>query len=555
LGKTVAGSAVAVILLATISSCGGGDSTNPDNHTPTALLRISGEGQSGIVGDALPNLLVVQVQDHAGSGVPNVTVHWSVTAGGGSLSAAETTTNQNGQTVVTFTLGPTIGAQSVSASVGSLTPLQFTATAIGHPAKLSYSAQPGTAKAGEILGAGIHIVVQDIQGTTVPSATNSVTIAITSGTGTSGATLSGTVTRTPVGGVIDFSDLRINKVGTDYTLTATSSGLPDAISDAFNIEFGSAVKLGFGVQPSDITAGHVMIPEVTLRVEDSQGNLVPTATNQVTVAVTPGTGGGGSGGGLQAAVNGVATFSISVNKAGSGYTLTATSSALVSAVSTTFSVSPGPPFQLGFVVQPSDATAWAAITPPVQVVVLDAEGNTVTASAIGISVAITSGTGTSGAVLSGTLTRAASSGIASFDDLTIDLTGTDYTLTATASALPSAASNQFAVGAPTIMMQNFRVGQRLVMSVNFFDSGPSLADTLVGPSSQNPNPTAHCVSIPAGRVPSNFFLFSPDDPLYPGGYEMFANNGHWQGGWVVQSIVTPDNHYLYAFPTQTPCKP
>jgi hypothetical protein len=105
------------------------------------------------------------------------------------------------------------------------------------------------------------------------------------------------------------------------------------------------------------------------------------------------------------------------------------------------------------------------------------------------------------------------------------------------------------------MMQNFRVGQRLVMSVNFFDSDPSLGDTLVGPSSQNPNPTAKCVSIPAGRVPSNFFLFSPDDPSYPGGYEMFVNNGHWQGGWVVQSIVTPDNHYLYAYPTQTPCRP
>jgi hypothetical protein len=520
------------------------------------LIRVSGDGQNGIVGDVLPSTLIVRVLDNAGSDVPNVTVHWSVTAGGGSLSAAQTTTDQNGQTLVTFTLGPTIGAQTVSASVGTLTPVLFTATAIGHPAKLSYSAQPGTAKAGQILGAGIHIVVQDIQGNTVTSATNSVTMQITSGTGTSGAVLSGTLTRTSVGGVLDFSDLKINKVGTGYTLTATSAGLPDAITDAFDIEYDSPVKLAFGVQASDIIAGHVMIPEVTLRVEDAQGNLVPTATNQVTVGVTPGTGGGGSGGGgTQAALNGVATFSVSVNKAGSGYTLTASSSALVSAVSTSFSVTPGPPSQLGFVVQPSDATAWAAITPPVQVVVLDAVGNTVTASAIGISVAITSGTGTSGAILSGTLTRAASSGIASFDDVTIDLTGTGYTLTATASALPSAASNQFAVGAPTIMMQNFRVGQRLVMSVNFFDSDPSLGDTLLGPSSQNPNPTAKCVSIPAGRVPSNFFLFSPDDPSYPGGYEMFVNNGHWQGGWVVQSIVTPDNHYLYAYPTQTPCRP
>ncbi len=117
--------------------------------------------------------------------------------------------------------------------------------------------------------------------------------------------------------------------------------------------------------------------------------------------------------------------------------------------------------------------------------------------------------------------------------------------------------------APTIMMQNYRVGQRLIMSVDFFDSGPSIVDTLAGPSYQNPNPnppafpyvfSAKCVPIPAGRVPSNFFLYSPDDPSYPNGYDMFVNTGHWQDGWVVQSIVTPQSYYLYAFPTQTPCK-
>jgi len=116
---------------------------------------------------------------------------------------------------------------------------------------------------------------------------------------------------------------------------------------------------------------------------------------------------------------------------------------------------------------------------------------------------------------------------------------------------------------PTIMMENFRVGQRLVMSVDFLDSGPSIVDTLDGPSYQNPNPnpptfpyvfTARCVTIPAGRTVSNFFLYSPDDRGYPNGYEMFANSGRWQGAWVVQTIVTTDTHYLYAFPSQTACK-
>ncbi|MCH7563373.1 MAG: hypothetical protein IH968_06055 [Gemmatimonadetes bacterium] len=75
----------------------------------------------------------------------------------------------------------------------------------------------------------------------------------------------------------------------------------------------------------------------------------------------------------------------------------------------------------------------------------DEEGNTVDGSTASITVAITSGTGTSGAELGGTLTRAAVDGVSTFDDLTVDKVGADYTLTATAADLESSVSAPFTV--------------------------------------------------------------------------------------------------------------
>ena len=85
--------------------------------------------------------------------------------------------------------------------------------------------------------------------------------------------------------------------------------------------------------------------------------------------------------------------------------------------------------------------AGVAISPAVQVSVQDAFGNTVTSSGASITVAI--GTNPGGGTLSGTATVSASSGVATFSNLSIDKTGTGYTLTA-ASALRNKASLSFA---------------------------------------------------------------------------------------------------------------
>src|SRR5207244_6458374 len=129
------------------------------------------------------------------------------------------------------------------------------------------------------------------------------------------------------------------------------------------------------------------------------------------------------------ASSGVATFAnLSLDKPANGYTLTAASGGLTGAASSGFNVSPGAPARLAFSVQPSNATAGAAIAPAVQVTVQDALGNTATGSSASITIAI--GSNPSGGTLSGTATAIASAGVATFANLSVDKAGNAYTLTA-----------------------------------------------------------------------------------------------------------------------------
>ena len=62
-----------------------------------------------------------------------------------------------------------------------------------------------------------------------------MTLAITAGSGTSGATLLGTTTVTAVNGVAIFSTLGIDRAGSGYTLSATAAGVTGATSTPFDI--------------------------------------------------------------------------------------------------------------------------------------------------------------------------------------------------------------------------------------------------------------------------------------------------------------------------------
>src|SRR5207248_398611 len=155
-------------------------------------------------------------------------------------------------------------------------------------------------------------------------------------------TLAGTTSVAAVAGVATFSDLSVNKSASGYTLTAAASGLSPATSAAFNVTPGTATQLVFSVQPSNTAAGAAITPAVQVTAQDAQGNTATGFAGTVTVALGTNPGGGTlSGTTAVAAVNGVATFgNLSVNKAGTGYTLAASGTGVTGATSAAFTVTP-----------------------------------------------------------------------------------------------------------------------------------------------------------------------------------------------------------------------
>lgn len=96
---------------------------------------------------------------------------------------------------------------------------------------------------------------------------------------------------------------------------------------------------------------------------------------------------------------------------------------------------------LAFVAEPSTAHVSAFITPAIQVAVEDTLGNVDTTFHGGITLALS--TNPTGAVLSGSTTVTTVSGVASFSDLTINLQGTGYVLSAASAGLSTVTSTSF----------------------------------------------------------------------------------------------------------------
>jgi hypothetical protein len=98
--------------------------------------------------------------------------------------------------------------------------------------------------------------------------------------------------------------------------------------------------------------------------------------------------------------------------------------------------------KLGFIAQPSTAESLAQITPAVRVAVQDEFGNTIIDdNSTSVTVSLLNAPPL--AVLYGALTKTASSGVAGFDDLSVDRRSDGYRLEAAAPGLSSATSESF----------------------------------------------------------------------------------------------------------------
>ena len=129
-------SSLLYIGLLALAACGGSDDPSGP-PAPTSITLASGGSQTGQVGVALVQPVIVVVKA-GGSPLPGVRVSFAVATGGGSISPTSVNTDATGNARANWILGGTLGEQTATATVGSLTPLTVPATAsVGPPAILT----------------------------------------------------------------------------------------------------------------------------------------------------------------------------------------------------------------------------------------------------------------------------------------------------------------------------------------------------------------------------------------------------------------------------------
>jgi Tol biopolymer transport system component len=186
---------------------------------------------------------------------------------------------------------------------------------------------PSNVAVGQPITPPIRVAVTDGAGNVLAGATDPVTILLTNPSllSYSRAVLSGTKTVNAVDGVATFDDLRVDRQGPGFLLSASAPELTPATSRAFDV--GAGNHLDFLTEPVAIVDGDQVLPPVRVVVRDASGQVATGATDDVSLFLTPGDDARRlEGTTVKRVVNGVATFDdLTVTATGTGFRLHALS--------------------------------------------------------------------------------------------------------------------------------------------------------------------------------------------------------------------------------------
>lgn len=235
--------------------------------------------------------------------------------------------------------------------------------------------------------------------------------------------------------------------GGPVTITARSEG--KSATATITVNPRPAARLGFIQQPGSSIAGQPITPAVRVAIQNDQGATITTATHAVTITLENNPGGATlSGTRTVNAVGGIATFAnLSLDRAGTGYTVSAAATGLAGATSNAFNISAGAANQLAFTTAPPGTAASGVPLSPQPILQLrDGSGNPVPQGGVVVTASIASGTATLGGVLTATTN---SSGTASFNSLTLSGTSGSTTLAFSAPGVTAITSGPISLGAGT----------------------------------------------------------------------------------------------------------
>ncbi len=387
--------------------------------SPTALVLISGDGQSAPAGFEVAEDLVVRLEDQNGNGIGGRPITWVVPSGSGSVSPVSTQTGPTGLATTRWTMPATVGAHSVNAVFSGLPPVVFTATATADaPARIELVSGNGqSAAVGAALANPLVVRVTDANDNPV----SGVSVAWVAETGGS---VSADNTPTDAQGLAQVGRTLGLTPGT-YGTTASVDGLQGSpIRFVSTATVGAPAQLAILQQPgSPVVSGSTFTPAPVIQVQDAQGNAVPVGGVPIVATITSGQAGATlDNESRNTNANGRVTFT-TLEISGppdDDYVITFTAlfqgSPLGSVSSDPITVTAGGATRLILTQQPpSTALSGVALSPQPTVQVVDGTGNPVAGSR-NITVAIGAGDGT----LEGTLTVSTGSGsTATFTNLAI----------------------------------------------------------------------------------------------------------------------------------------
>ncbi len=227
------------------------------------------------------------------------------------------------------------------------------------------------------------------------------------------------------------------------TISATSAGLSGSpLTIAATAAFAPATQLKFTTQPANAAAATSIAPAIVVTAKDAGNNLAGSFVGNVTLSIGTNPGGSTLGGTLTvAAVAGVATFNnITLNQAGTGYTLGAASGALTSAVSNTFNITTGTASAIAVSAgQAQSGLVSTLLSTPLAVLVTDANANPVSGTTVnwlvvtgGGSVSVASSVTNASGIATTAWTLGVTAGPQSVSATAAGLTGSPLTFTASA---------------------------------------------------------------------------------------------------------------------------
>ncbi|HEX6408483.1 MAG TPA: Ig-like domain-containing protein [Gemmatimonadales bacterium] len=227
---------------------------NAASGGPRRLILVSGNNQSAAPKQELSQPLVVRLEDANGNGVSQRAVTWVIGSGEGSVSATTSTTDDNGEARVRWTLGPNPGVNTLNAVVSGIGFVSFRAVASSPggsgggdggggggggdggggnagPVRLDFRVQPSDAEKGKKIEPAVQVAVLDRNGQVVTQGEFEIKLELP---GDNDGRLHGHERKKTRSGIATFDDLNVDKEG-QYRLRASSDGLPSIDSDVFEI--------------------------------------------------------------------------------------------------------------------------------------------------------------------------------------------------------------------------------------------------------------------------------------------------------------------------------